>query len=75
LTYNIQKIIKVFEEFFEIILKNIPPKTVPKVGGCGLCYPVCTPKKYLKTLNRKTKRDIDKQMNKKNRTKRGVEEQ
>ncbi len=66
-----QKIIKVFE----IVFKNIPPKTVPKVGGCSLCYLVCTPKRYLKVLNRKTERDTNKQSSKKNRTKRGVEEQ
>ncbi len=75
MTYNIQKIIKVFEEFFEIVFKNIPPKIVPKVGGRSLCYPICTPKKYLKVLNRKPERDTDKQRSKKNRTKRGVEEQ
>jgi hypothetical protein len=75
LTYNIQKIIKVFEKKIEFCLKNILPKAIPKVGGCGLCYPVCTPKRYLKTLNRKTGRDTDKQRNKKKKTKRGVEEQ
>jgi hypothetical protein len=40
-----KKIIKNFEEFFEIflknILKNISLKAIPKVGECSLCYLVC----------------------------------
>jgi len=54
--------------------KKNPPKAIPKVGGCSLCYPTCTPKRYLKALNRKIGRDTDNQRSKTNRTKRGVEE-
>jgi hypothetical protein len=43
---NITKIIlknwKKFEDFFKNILKNTPPKVVPKAGRCNSYYPICT---------------------------------
>jgi hypothetical protein len=49
---KILNFLKIFLKIFSRILQEYFPKNNQKVGGCGLCYPVCTP---LKTFSKPNK--------------------